>query len=148
MNSRPVALELGVAPMVVRTSGEDEIRLLAKPHGVANLEVAVGAFVREVGNDDLRPLNEPHDFALEQISFVVSVDASRRQAGICDGRDEGLVANLVHGGVADLHDDEGLIHATSMPELTVDISAITRIEGPRRRLAGRTITSDGAGRHR
>lgn len=117
--------------MVVRPRGEDEVLLLAETHRVPDLQVAVRALVGEVGDDNLRALDEADDLAFEQVALVVTVHALGVQPRVLDRGHKRFVANHLHRGVAELHDEKSVGHrpivelrqATTRPRIGSDPSA-------------------------
>src|SRR5690606_6898615 len=104
----------GATLIVILSCCQDEVAQLVEPHGVPNLEVAVGPFVREIRYDDLGILNELDDFTLQQPTFVVLVHPPSVQTASLDCRYDRAFADLVEVSIADLHDDECFSHVLAL----------------------------------
>src|ERR1700685_2727572 len=109
MNFGPVRSEVWAAVMMVLSRREDQVRLLPKSHCIADLQVTVGPFVRDVRDDDLRALDELHNLALKEVALAVQIHTAWSETGIPYRRINGLVAHRVQLGIADLHDHERLL---------------------------------------
>jgi hypothetical protein len=111
MNSFPDLLMVGVPREMICTGCENEVRLLAKSHGVADLQVDVGALVGQFGDDDLAALDELDDLAFEQVALVMAIHAARLETGCLEGGKDHFVAESIKVVIADLHYDEAFRHA-------------------------------------
>jgi hypothetical protein len=112
MDAFAVLLIVGMARKVVRPGGEDEVRLLAKPHRVPDLKIDIGTLVGQVGDDDLAPFDEMDDLAFEEVALVVAIDAARLETGCLEGGKDHLVVDAIEIVVPDLHDDKTLWHGS------------------------------------